>query len=83
MLLPFLCFFDKELLFAAHLRQENIRMIVFGQVSSQNTLRQGKMYAILCGRSRNKRAYEKNYLSYAAITDDQYTEAVVGRFSWK
>ena len=27
--------------------------------------------------------YEENYLSYAAITDDQYTEAVVGRFSWK
>lgn len=46
-LLPFLCFFDKELLFAAHLRQENICMIVFGQGASQNTLRWGRTCAIL------------------------------------
>jgi hypothetical protein len=47
MLLPFLHFFGKELLFAAHLRQENICMIVFGQGASQNTLRWGRTCAIL------------------------------------
>lgn len=50
-LLPFLHFFGRELLFAAHLRQENIRMIVFGQGASQNTLRRGKTYVILTVRA--------------------------------
>lgn len=36
-----LVFLDKKLLFAAYLRQENIRMVALGQVSSQNTLRWG------------------------------------------
>ena len=46
-LLPFLHFFGWKLLFAAHLRQENICMIVFGQGASQNTLRWGRTCAIL------------------------------------
>ena len=44
---PFLHFFGKELLFAAHICQENICMIVFGQGASQNTLRWGRTCAIL------------------------------------